>query len=394
MSEGERIRFREEHALAGRAADALWEHPRMLLITILLGNMTINVLYFVISSVIMLRAPGSAFEQGLLAVLFLLVIVLFGEVAPKILATALRSTVAAFCAPLLLTIHRIIGPLRLVLDVGVVAPLSRLTAPSEPPDQLHDDEWRSLLDISGEEGTIDEAEHRMLREVVSMRRLRVRDVMTPRVEMIALPSNTTRATVVDVARTHRLTKIPLYGKDLDDVVGLLHLRRYLLDDEATLPTDHAVMTPMRYVPEVATLDQLLDHFRRWGTSVAIVVDEYGGTEGIVAVEDVVEELVGDIVSADDTKDEPPRLVGLGRWLVRGTMSAYDFADAFGLSTSSLKVATVGGLVTEGLGHRPHAGDVVTIEGLRLTVVEVARHRVVSAHVEMTPSGHDETEPGP
>ncbi|MCP3906169.1 MAG: HlyC/CorC family transporter [Planctomycetes bacterium] len=380
LNEAQRHAFRRGNTLADRAVDALLSDERMLLITILLGNMTVNVLYFVISSVLMMRSATGALVQAITAMLFLLVIVLLGEVGPKMIASAARVRFAALTAPLLLTLHRLIGPLRAVLAAGVVAPLSRLTAPAAAPPDLSDAELNALLDISGSEGVIDTREERLLRDVLTMRRLRVGDVMTPRVRMVSLDARATRADVLAATRAERLTKIPICGKSLDQVIGLLHVKRYLLAPTPTAVTDRRVMSPPAFVPDVASLDQLLEFFRRRGTQSAIVVDEYGGTEGIVSVEDLVEELVGDIVGPDEDPVDPPRLVAMGRWIVSGDEPVHDFAEAFSLDCSEVKAATVGGLIAERVGRVPRANDEVALDHWRLRVLEVEKARVVNAEM--------------
>ncbi len=378
LSEPERLRFRETRTLAGRAIETLLADPRMLLITLLLGNMTANVLYFVISSVLMLRSTAGAAGAAGLALVFLLLMILLGEVGPKMIASAARAQFASACGPPLLTVHRLIGPLRTVLCHGVVAPLSRLTAPAAAPPDLDDAELADLVRVSGQEGVNDPEEQRILRDVLGMRRRRVRDVMTPRVRMVAVGRDATRAEVEALTREHRLTKIPVYGKDIDHIVGVLHVKRFLLEPHVASVTDPRVMTATRFTPGLATLDQLLDHLRQWRTKSAIVVDEYGGTEGLVSVEDVVEEFVGDIVGADEVGPAPPTPIGDGRWRVSGALAVEALAAAFGIEPPSTTAATVAVLIAERLGRAPAEGDVVEVDGLTLEVETVEHTQVAWA----------------
>ncbi|MDY7109667.1 MAG: hemolysin family protein [Planctomycetota bacterium] len=386
LSQHQRMMLRQRGSLAGHAVDALLADRRMLLITVLLGNTVINVLYFVISSVLIMRSSAPAAGEAAMAVGFLLAIVLLGEIAPKVLAAAQRRAFAAFIAPPLLTLHRAIGPLRAGLAHGVIAPLSRLAAPHHPPMMLGDDELRSLVEVSQREGVIDTEEHRILGEVLKMRRLKVRDVMTPRVRMTALPRAASREDVMALMRETRLTKVPVHDGDLDHILGILHVKRYIMDRAATSVTDRAVMTPAHFVPDLITLDQLLDQLRRVGAQSAIVVDEYGGTEGIVSVEDVVEELVGDIVAPDDEAAEPPRLIGLGAWRISGEMGVHEWAEAFDVPLEETRVATVGGLITERLGRAPEPGDALEAGPVRLEVETVEQSRVVTVLVALREEG--------
>lgn len=390
LSEAHRLALRHRRTLAGSAIETLLADRGMLLITILLTNTTVNVLYFVITSVLLMRSGLNAFGESMLAVGFLMLIVLIGEIAPKVVATRLRMRYATIAAPLLLPLHGIMTPVRLVIREAAIAPLSRLTAPAAPPPPLSDDELASLIEVSAEEGILARQERRLLRDVLDMRKLRVRDVMTPRLELGAVPVDATRTDVARMTRMLRRTKMPVYERDLDHVVGILHVKRFLFDRDVERVDDPRVMTPATFVPELATLDQLLDHFRRTQTQSALVVDEYGGTEGLVAIEDVVEELVGDIVGQVDIAVAPPRLVGFGRWEMSGAIPVRDFNAMFNVRAGSKSVSTLSGLITERLGRSPEPGDAVEIQRLRLEVESTARNRVatVLVTIQMTPDDTD------
>ncbi len=382
LSETQRMQVRRDTGLAGRAVESLLAHPRMLLITILISNMTVNVLYFVVSSILLMKAEAGAIGEILLVLTSLMLIVLLGEVMPKLIANSRGATFALLVAPPLIALHQVIGPLRIALDKLVVGPLSRLTAPTEAPPQLSRDELAALLDLSGRAGVIDTEEERILQDVLNLGRLKVRDVMTPRVRMIAVPANASRTDLLEIVKRHRFTKLPVYEKDLDTIVGLLYVLRYLGDPESDDQSIRARAEPIEFVPEIATLDQVLEHFRATKTQIAIVVDEFGGTAGIVAIEDVVEEIVGDISATEDEQRPQPQLIGLNQWRVAGDLSVHDWAAAFGQRLVSPRVATLGGLITAHLGRAPNPKDSVELGSVRVEVERVERARVVTAIVTL------------
>ena len=384
MSESQRTRFRRSGTMAGRAVEALLVQPRMLLISVLLGNMTVNVLYFVISSVLLMQAKAGVIGNTLLALASLMLIILAGEVGPKLLANSHRHTFASLIAPPLLALHRALGPLRIALDALVVEPLNRLTAPGAAPPELSHDELQALLELSGREGVIDPHEQRIIREVLELGDMKVRDVMTPRVRMHAVDINTSRDDIIKLATEARLTKFPVYDGDVDHVVGLLHVKRYLLDASSGDTPLRQCVSPVHYVPEIASLDQLLDHFRKTKSQLAIVVDEFGGTAGVVAIEDVVEEIVGDIAGEGKHEAQPPLMIGLGKWRVSGDVSVRDWAEAFGEKLVSPVVATLGGLIIQQLGRLPSPGDAIDLGNVRIEVETVEQNRVVSAIVTLLP----------
>lgn len=381
----ERMLLRRGGSFAGRATEALLADERMLLITILVGNMTVNVLYFVITSVLIMKVQtqSDVVVRLVLGAVFLVVIIITGEVTPKLVANARRVGVVGLVAAPVLTVHRLLGPMRIAIDRLVVSPLSRLTSPGEAPTRLDEQELTALLEISGSRGVIDEEEQRILQDVINLGQLKVRAVMTPRVRIAALPSDAGRDDVRRLVEQTRLTKFPVFERDLDHIVGVLGARRYLLDPPAPGEPLQPRLSPVHFVPEMASLDQLLNRFRETQTQFAVVVDEFGGTAGVVAIEDVVEELVGDIAGpAVRRQPAPPVLVGAGRWRVGGDTSVHDWAEAFGQRLVSRRVATLGGLIIARLGRAPHAGDVVELGNVRLEVESVDRARVESVIVTL------------
>jgi CBS domain containing-hemolysin-like protein len=170
--------------------------------------------------------------------------------------------------------------------------------------------------------------------------------------------------------------------DLDRIAGLLHVKAFLLDRGGGQVVRASDLDPPSYVPEMASLDQLLDHFRRTKSQVAIVVDEFGGTAGVVDVEDVVEEIVGEITEAGEPEVEAPTMIGLGTWRVSGSLGVHEWAEAFGQRLASPRVTTLSGLIFERLGRAPKVGDTVDIGNVRLEVVEVDGARVHAATVRL------------
>ena len=392
LTELERINLRRKGGLVDRAVHALLMNPRMLLITILLGNMTVNVLYFVTSSVLLMEADTSIIGGLLFAAGSLILILLVGEVGPKLLASTHRSGFVTLIAPPLLAFHQVVGPIRIILSRLVIEPLNRLTVPHDAPPLLSEEELSSLLQISGEHGVIDVEEQRILQDVLKLQRLKVREVMTPRVQMAAVEITAKREDVLTLVKDTPRKKIPVYEGDLDHIVGMLHVKQYLLHDPEQPITQHLV--PAHYVPEMATLEPLLDHFRSTHSAWALVVDEFGGTAGVVAMEDVVEEVVGDIISPGEEPQEMPQLIGLGKWRASGNVNVRDWADAFGHRLVSPRTTTLGGLIIEKLGRMPKTGDNVTLGNVNLEVETVKDHQAETVIITLGDTGGREPDQSP
>jgi len=377
MSAEERMALRKGAPRLSRLVEGLLRDERQLLITILLANMGVNSLYFAASATVVSLGGFGPLGGIAFAVASLLGLILFGEILPKMVGNARRSAAASLAVPPIAVFHAAIAPLRAVLDRSVVAPLSRLTAPRKAPPRLGEDELAALLEQSNAAGVIDADEQQVLRGVFSLKDLRVRDIMTPRVDMHAVSLDADRTTVAELAGRARLTRLPVCGeRGADDIVGVLQVKRYLLDPRGAATPLGDWIRPARFVPELASVEQLLEDFRESGTDLALVVDEYGGTAGVVAIEDCVEEIVGDIVAPDEEPMPPPRQVGLGVWQVAGEMSLRQWAAAFGDRLDSA-ASTLGGLVLERLGRPAAVGDRVRLANVEFEVREIRGSRIRS-----------------
>jgi CBS domain containing-hemolysin-like protein len=271
------------------------------------------------------------------------------------------------------------SPIARAIDRFVLAPFSRLAA-GDGGGIVDAAELAALLEQSAREGSIDLREREAIEGVMRLRRLRVRDVMTPRVDMALVAADAEDHEIVETATRARLTHLPVVGRDVDDVVGVLQLKRYLL--ASPRPPRSECIEPARFVPDLASLEQLLDHFRRTGTKLAIVVDEYGGTAGVVALEDCVEEIVGDIAESGEAPVDAPIEVAPGVWRVSGEMSVARWSEMFGAREVSPRSSTVAGLVMQRLSRLARAGDRVELANLRIEVESVEGARIRSVLVSL------------
>jgi len=349
--------------------------PGLLLTSLLLGNIVVNVLYFAVSSTLVFQAKatwGIGPALGL-ALMTFLALVLLGEIVPKSLAyNSSRSFAVGAALPVFLCVQ-VFRPAAFVFRCFFLEPVLRLVlGHRRHPKAITLNEFRSLIDLSRHRGLITEDENRLLVEVVELGFLKVRHVMQHRVDMLACDVCETVPVVRDLMREHRQTKIPVYVRDIDRIVGMVHLRQVLLKPDTSL--DHLVQ-PVHFVPEQKSVESLLEFFRKTGTDMAVVVDEYGGIAGSVRLEDIAEELFGEADVARET--EPIQQLGPFRYRLSGDLAIHDWAGVFGIELDETRLSTIGGLVTTLIGKIPREGDVAHLGSLKFTVESVRKHRIES-----------------
>ena len=380
LNASQRQQMRKTGGRGARLALSLLQEPRMLLITLLLGNMTTNVLYFVISSSLLMWLAPSWFVKLVIAIGALLIIVVIGEVLPKMAASASPRRISALVAPILLVVHRFIMPMRVVVNAAIVRPLTRITTGGGPARGLTANELERLLAHSSASGVVNREEQQILSDVLKFGKVTVRKAMTPRTRAVTIHIDEAPERINELVDRHHFTRIPVHGEDLDDILGVLPVKDWLRSDTGTSVTD--VMVPATFVPEVATLERALELFRENGIVFAVVVDEYGGTSGVIALQDIVEELIGDIAEPVAAISTPPRPLGPGRWIVDGDTSVRHLRDAMGKISDHTHAATLGGLITARLGRLPEDGDRVEIDDLILDVHHAEDGHITSVIVSL------------
>ena len=365
-----------------------------LLVTLLLGNMFVNVIYFVIGTVLILslheRDVLSTFIGNVLNILAVLLLILTGEVLPKLVAARFAMAWVHLAAMPLMVIYRTLTPLRILLQWLLVEPISRLLAPRHRPQAMSVAELESMLKLSQERGVIDHEEEQMLQQVLSLGQLKVTDVMTPRVDLVAYDLNDDPQQLWDLARARKFSRIPVCRGDLDHIEGIVLVRQVLLHRPVSRDQVEALIRAVRFIPELQSASALLVEMRRRRTTVAIAVDEYGGTAGLVSLEDVVEHIVGDIPGLQ-AGPQVPRVVaiGPGQWRVSADLSIGRWSAVLGRFDRVAGVSTLGGLVTAGLGRIARAGDRLTMGNLTIEVEQMDRQRITTVRLELK----DEREAG-
>jgi len=365
---------KSKHKLQNLAA-TLASKPKQLLSCLLFGNMVVNVLFFASASIltVRIRQQVGVAAAAVNACLSFCLLVLFGEILPKSVAYANSKTICLTVALPVFLCTQIFTPIVSVFRFLIIEPTIRLfLGPARPPKPVTTGEFKLLIEQVRKRGLITADENKLLTEIIELGFLKVRDCLRPRVDMIACAVTDRPETARDLMLKNYLTKLPVYVKTIDNIVGLVYLRQLLLRPNTSLDK---LVQQVNFVPEQKAVEPLLEFFRRTHTDTAIVVDEYGGIAGSVRLEDIAEELLGPIEPSGGI--EPIEQIGPFEYRLAGGLAIHDWAEAFGIERAETRLSTVGGMVTALLGKMPKSGDVAYLKNLKFTVENVRKHRIES-----------------
>jgi len=364
----------------------LAEVPRYLLV-LLLARVAAEVTATVLVTVVLLHWIGPGWRAFVVtAVCMTILIYVVAGVVPRAIGRRNPVRVASAASSVLRPVVRLLGPLpALLLATGGLS--GRASAGRDGPSGSEED-LRGLVDLLEQRRIIQPDERAMIHSVFELGDTIVREVMVPRTDMVFVERDKTLRQALSLALRSGFSRIPVIGENLDDVVGIAYLK-----DIVTRSHEHregesvekvsSIMRPATFVPESKPIDELLREMQRRQIHLAIVIDEYGGTAGLVTIEDILEEIVGEI--ADEYDKEQPAVEWLGedRARVTARLPVEELAELFGVAIEAEDVETVGGLLAQQLGKVPIAGSVATVAGLRLTAESLAgrRNRIGTVTVE-------------
>ena len=299
--------------------------------------------------------------------------VVVAELAPKYLALERALPLALWTAYPLDLFHSVMGPFTNVINASALGVLRLFGVRPGAEAQAHSaEELRMLVAASTKNGILQESERVLVGNALDFAETLVRQVMVPRMEIVAIPDDTTVAGVVEVLKQSPFTRLPVYHEDLDHIAGVIHVKDVVGASPDRLVRD--IMRKPLYLPETTHLDRALAQFRRERVQLAIVVDEFGGTAGLVTLEDVIEELVGEVQDEFDREAPMLREEG-GVYLINGLMTLNELRERLGLELADEPYDTVGGMIFGRLGRLAQVGDSVDIEGYRFTVTAIDGRRV-------------------
>ncbi len=377
LSAAHRHTLAESRNWLGRLAVRLTRRPRRLLNTLLLGNMIVNVAFSSTAAVLWLvlqKAGANPWVLGVASLVPLLTLILFGEVMPKMLAYSAAPQWSVIAAGPIFVAQKIMLPVLWVLESVIVSPVAKIIVPhAEESENLSADEFAALMNLSARQGIIDHDAGLLLQEIVGLTNVKAADVMVPRVDVVSYNVDDGAAGLIELFRKSRLGKVPIFEKDLDNVLGVIHAKHLLLTPATPLAD---LLKPVSFVPESANLDRVLMQFRVTGKQMAIAVDEYGGSAGLITLEDILEEIVGDLPDTGEAElAQPVQKISDKEYLISADLSARQWAEVFRIDLSHHRISTIGGLVVWLMGKIPQVGDTITFRNLLFTAEETQGRRL-------------------
>ncbi|MCB2199417.1 hemolysin family protein [bacterium] len=367
---------------------SLLDHPRQLLVGILVGNTVVNTAAASISAIAVNRIalaagfnPTIALVLQIVTVTFVLIVAV--EISPKVFALRNNESWAIRVSWLVRVLLFILWPLTRLL-VGIVNGMAKMFGVEATRVLFSEEELRTLAEVSEEHGVLEEDEREMIHSIFEFGETEVSEIMVPRIDMAAIGEDASIDEAIELVRERGHSRIPVYRNDVDHIVGILYAKDLIghNGNGSPSPTLPAVMREAFFVPESKRISLLLKEFQQHKVHMAIVVDEYGGTEGLVTLEDIIEEIVGEIHDEFDTEEVVLRRLDDGDFHVLAKMEASDFNRAIGeaIVPTEDDYETLGGFIFSLAGEVPSPGQTFLSEGWSFTVKAVEGNRVVSVRV--------------
>lgn len=377
-------RLAEQSPAVGAVVNELLAMPRRLLSTILLGNTLTSTTATAITFWLLLRHWPEPVAEIAAVMLIVVLLVTVGELAPKMLAILNPVRVVRLTARPMRAIARAVGPL-LVVSHELSQRLLRLFTPAsaQPATGLSEDEVRTLLEVSLQEGVLRETEKNMIQEILRLRHRTAKELLTPRVDMVCVSATMPKPELIAFLKQCGHRRVPVFSDTPDTIVGILDVGKFLLSPDEDVVE---IMDPPSFVPETMNAVRLLKGFQTHRRPMAVVVDEFGGTEGLLTMSDILEEIVGDLAGEFRHPEEEIQKVADGAWLVRGDVRLDDLRDELGLRLQARGVETIGGLAATHLAGIPRPGAEVRHGNVRLTVERVAKNRITQLRIERLQEG--------
>ena len=379
----ERVHLLAETDPRGKRLEQLVSHPERMLSTLLVANNTVNVLSASVATILFVSLIGETWGPWVATAVMTAVLLIFGEITPKTIAARHPEKFSLRVAPIIWNLSIVLAPIARFFSAitrGLLRML-RINVDGNLGDVTEDD-IRALAALSQRGGQIEQAEREIIDALFHLADTSVRDVMTPRLDIVTVPAPVTSDELRRAVTETGHSRFPVTANGLDDLQGIVHVKDLLRrpDDEGDVPPN---IRPPNYVPETMSVLDTLEEMRARRYGMAVVVDEHGGVEGIVTIKDLVAELVGELQDEFDAGTPSVTQIAPSVWIADGRLDIDDLEAAIDHTIPDGPYSTVGGYIITTIGKIPGRGDEVVDDGFRYTILAMDRQRVDRIKVERT-----------
>lgn len=372
-----RLRHMVEAEVPGaELVEKLTGNPNRLLGTILIANNVVNIGAAAIATVLATNIFGNS-GVGIATGIITVLVLIFGEITPKSIAKQKSEAVALRVARPIEFVVIIFKPLVYIVT-AISSVIIRILGgdPSEVKSFMTHEELKTMVGVSEQEGVLENAEKEMIFNIFEFSDLQVKDTMVQRVDIISVDKEASYDDVMYVIKNEQFSRIPVYNQTIDNIIGVLNIK-----DLATIENlreDFNISKYIRepfYTFEFKKIVELFKEMKKTRNHIAIVLDEYGGTVGLVTIEDLVEEIVGEIEDEYDEEKSPVEFIRENEYVVEGSLRLHDISDLIGINIDSEEFDSVGGLMIEDLGRMPEEQEEVTVNNIRFIAEEIEKNRI-------------------
>lgn len=373
----------EEGRKGAHQLDWLKKNYHRTLIAVLFGNQFVDTLAAAVATILVAQKFDSIY-LGLVSGILTIISLIFGEALPKSLASVHAQTAGLLLSPFVRIFVWVLTPLIWILDHLINFMLGLFGSAKQ--NQVTDEELIAMASIGAEEGSIEEEELELIENVLEFNDIPVEGIMTPRVHIDAIPETFKLDEASEFAVNHTHTRIPVYRENIDHIVGILSLKELLKqvhtqeDPESTSLRQINLLAPLK-VPSTMKVQELFRQFKKRRLHMAVVLDEYGGTLGIVTMEDLLEELVGDIEDEQDLAESHVKKISDKIYELSGRTELDDLSAIMGIEFEHPGYKTVSFLIIDELGDLPREGQSVTVEGWQFTVTQMIRNTILKIRLQ-------------
>ena len=354
-----------------------------MLSAILIGNNVVNLSASSLATTLAIRIFGSV-GAGLATGILTILILIFGEISPKTMATIRAEKMALRYGRTIWIIMKILTPIIFIINALAMGFLRLLGVnPAEKNRVLTESELRTIVDVGHETGVIETEEKQIIHNVFDFSDAEAKEVMVPRIDMTFVQADSTYEEILEIFRENRYTRLPVYEESTDNVIGVLNIKDLLLCDREHFSLRSLMREPY-FTHEHKDTSELLVELKHSSVNIAIVLNEYGTTAGLITLEDLIEEIVGEIRDEyDDDEEDPLQKLSDNEYLVQGSMNLEDFSDALNLKLESDDYDSVGGYLIGLLDHLPKIREAVTTpDGVYMQVRTKDKHRIEKIYVRL------------